>query len=120
MTNVLRLCGDSPKSITEIDLKELDRDICRRETVSFHALSRGCQCFCNIVFPVEIDTSNATDMGHVFNRCNNLSTLDLSTFNTDNVTNMESMFDGCSSHGNVKCAENDKNIERSLPRKCVR
>ena len=35
-------------------------------------------------------------MYDMFNRCSNLTSLDLSNFNTSNVTNMISMFDSCS------------------------
>ena len=43
------------------------------------------------------DTSNITDMGNMFQDCWGLTSLDLSNFNTGNVTNMRAMFDGCSS-----------------------
>ena len=41
--NVIRYCGDKCGSITEIDLKELDRDICRHETVSLYGLFKECR-----------------------------------------------------------------------------
>ena len=43
------------------------------------------------------DTSNITDMGNMFDGCSLLTSLDVSKFNTDNVTNMGQMFNGCSS-----------------------
>ena len=43
------------------------------------------------------DTSNVTDMGYMFYNCTSLTSLDLSTFNTSNVTNMGRMFQSCSS-----------------------
>ncbi len=36
-------------------------------------------------------------MRFMFNYCNSLTNIDLSNFNTQNVTNMSSMFDGCNS-----------------------
>ena len=36
-------------------------------------------------------------MGYMFYGCNSLSSIDLSNFNTQNVTYMESMFSGCNS-----------------------
>ena len=143
--DVFRFCGDKCRSVTEMDLKEMDRDICRHETVSFCALFRGCQWICSVVFPVGIDTSNVTDMGgvfcrcsslsrldlstfdtsnvtdmnHMFNGCSSLSTLDLSTFNTSDVRDMWSMFNGCSSLSNVKYNINDRKIGRFLPKKNV-
>ena len=43
------------------------------------------------------DTSNVTSMGNMFNGCSSLTSLDLSTFNTSKVTNMGGMFRNCSS-----------------------
>ncbi|MBQ3618048.1 MAG: BspA family leucine-rich repeat surface protein, partial [Bacteroidales bacterium] len=39
-----------------------------------------------------LNTSEVTDMHHMFFACKRLSTLDLSNFNTENVTNMRLMF----------------------------
>ena len=41
------------------------------------------------------DTSNVTDMSSMFSWCNGLQQLDLSGFNTSKVTNMSSMFNEC-------------------------
>lgn len=43
------------------------------------------------------NTSNVTDMSYMFNGCSSLTALNLSNFNTSNVTFMHNMFDGCSS-----------------------
>ena len=43
------------------------------------------------------DTSNVTDMSAMFGVCLSLISLDLSNFNTSNVTDMRSIFYGCSS-----------------------
>ena len=43
------------------------------------------------------DTSLATDMSYLFGGCTSLTTLDVSSLNTDNVTNMQSMFNNCRS-----------------------
>ena len=42
-----------------------------------------------------LDTSNVTNMSHMFFECNKLTNLDVSHFNTDKVTNMSGMFGGC-------------------------
>ncbi len=42
-----------------------------------------------------IDTSNVTSMYEMFSNCNNLTSLDLSSFNTSNVTYMGFMFANC-------------------------
>ena len=41
------------------------------------------------------DTSQITDMGRMFQGCISLTALDLSNFNTSNVTNMNAMFEDC-------------------------
>ena len=43
------------------------------------------------------NTSKVTDMRLMFYNCTGLTSLDLSSFNTSNVTNMFNMFGGCSS-----------------------
>lgn len=43
------------------------------------------------------DTSNVTDMGEMFSGCSSLTSLDVSGFNTSKVTSMGNMFYGCSS-----------------------
>ena len=43
-----------------------------------------------------IDTSNVTDMRSMFNGCSYLTSLDLSNFDTSNVVDMSSMFSKCS------------------------
>ena len=43
----------------------------------------------------KFDTQNVTDMRGMFDGCSALTTLDVSKFDTKNVTNMISMFSGC-------------------------
>ena len=43
------------------------------------------------------DTSNVTDMFGMFFNCNELTTLDVSNWDTSNVTNMNNMFSNCNS-----------------------
>ena len=44
-----------------------------------------------------LDTSNVTDMNSMFAGCSSLSILDISNFDTSKVTDMNQMFSGCSS-----------------------
>lgn len=41
------------------------------------------------------DTSNVTNMSYMFNACNSITSLDLRSFNTEQVTTMLQMFYGC-------------------------
>ena len=43
----------------------------------------------------ELDTSNVANMTYMFNQCQNLTSLDLSSWDTSKVTNMNSMFYYC-------------------------
>jgi surface protein len=45
----------------------------------------------------KLDTSAVTDMNGMFQNCSSLTSLDLSSFDTENVTNMGYMFYNCSS-----------------------
>ena len=50
-----------------------------------------------INFNNNFNTSKVTNMASMFSGCSSLSSLDLSSFNTSNVTNVSFMFNGCSS-----------------------
>ena len=62
--------------------------------VSF--LFSGCKSLTTIDLS-NFNTQNVTDMSYMFSYCNSLTTIDLSNFNTQNVTNMSSMFYYCNS-----------------------
>ena len=49
------------------------------------------------------DTSQVTDMGEMFSGCSSLTSLDLSNFDTSEVRDMESMFSGCKSLTTIYC-----------------
>ena len=56
--------------------------------------------FCSKLTNVDLssfDTSNVTDMYGMFEGCTNLTSLDLSSFSTSNVENMSDMFRSCAS-----------------------
>ena len=56
--------------------------------------------FCSNLTSLDLsnfDTSKVTDMAYMFNSCRSLTTLDSSNFNTSKVTNMYAMFEYCSS-----------------------
>ena len=58
------------------------------------------------------NTNNVTDMAYMFTGCSSLKDLNLSNFNTNNVTNMEYMFSGCSDQFKDKIRSEYKNIEK--------
>ena len=57
------------------------------------------------------DTKNVTNMSRMFEGCSNLTNLDLSSFDTKNVTDMGCMFAGCSDLTNLDLSSFDtKNV----------
>ena len=53
------------------------------------------------------DTSNVTNMREMFSSCRNLKNLDLSSFNTKKVTNMSKMFEYCRNLENINLSSFD-------------
>ena len=58
------------------------------------------------------NTTNVNNMEWMFDGCSSLKSLDLSSFNTTNVKDMRFMFDGCSSlkKENVKINKSESKI----------
>ena len=57
------------------------------------------------------NTKNVTNMCCMFNGCKSLTNLNLSNFNTKNVTDMSSMFIGCESLTNLNLSNfNTRNV----------
>ena len=54
----------------------------------------GCQALTSLNVS-NFNTENVTDMDGMFYRCKALTSLDVSNFNTENVTHMGGMFSGC-------------------------
>jgi surface protein len=60
---------------------------------------------CNVVTSLDVssfDTSNVTDMKYMFYRCNTVTNLDISSFDISNVTDMQHMFNECSEITNIQ------------------
>ena len=57
---------------------------------------RGCSSLTNINLS-NFNTNNVTNMGCMFYGCSSLTNINLSNFNTNNVTDMSAMFLNCSS-----------------------
>ena len=64
-------------------------------TISGKPVSYRCHNVTSKVVFKDFDTSAVTDMRSMFYGCSNLATLDLSSFNTSAVTNMNKMFKYC-------------------------
>ena len=68
--------------------------ICDSGVTDMSFLFKNCQNLTTLDVS-NFDTSKVTNMMYLFNYCRNLTTLDLSNFNTSNVTDMYSMFSDC-------------------------
>jgi surface protein len=68
-----------------------------------------CKLLTNINLS-NFNTNNVTDMGHMFYGCSSLNKIDLSNFNTNNVTNMDCMFGDCPYLNNNNIIVKDKRI----------
>ena len=55
----------------------------------------GCQFLSEVLGIGNLHTDNVTDMNNMFNYCYSLKSLDVSGFNTANVTTMNGMFSSC-------------------------
>ena len=56
------------------------------------------------------NTNNVTNMSYMFSRCSSLTNINLSNFNTNNVTDMSDMFSGCKKLNKDKIITKDKKI----------
>ena len=66
-----------------------------------------------IYFLDYLNTSEVTDMSHMFYNCKSLNTLDVSKFNTDKVKTMSGMFFGCESLWTLDVSKfNTSNVEK--------
>ena len=58
----------------------------------------------------KFNTNNVTDMSGMFCECSSLKELNLSNFSTNNVTDMSFMFSECSNELKTKVKAQNKNI----------
>lgn len=80
-----------------------DTDSSDYNVVAINGVRRDAKSFYNLFSyssllefnPININTSNITDMSWAFFNCSSLTTANLSKFNTSNVTKMNRMFDSC-------------------------
>lgn len=80
-----------------LDISELNTSKVTTMRAMFASINIGVLDFVNSIF----DTSKVTDMASMFYGCSGLVTLDLSRFNTSRVTDISNMFSNCSSLVNL-------------------
>ena len=85
--------------------------------LKFNILLKDCSFMfyeCSKITYIDLssfNTQNASNMSYMFDGCSNLTNIDLSSFNTQNVTNMASMFLECSNITNIDLSSfNTQNV----------
>ena len=73
-----------------------------KKIYSLSNMFKNCYSLNSIAFSNNFETSQIMTMISTFENCRNLTSLDLSIFNTKEVTNMAFMFSGCISLENLK------------------
>ena len=84
MNHLFNFC----ENLINLDLSNFDTSKVK-DMNSMFSVNRNLE---NINFGNKFDTSNVTNMGSMFNTCSSLTSLDLSNFNTSQVTDMSYMF----------------------------
>ena len=86
--------------------------------IVFNGIITDCSnMFKDCQYLIEINLSNfnteeVTNMSYMFHNCKNLSNIDLSNINTENVINMSHMFHNCNNLSNIILSKiNTKNVE---------
>ena len=85
-------------NLTTIDLSSLDTS----NVLYMQYMFSGCNNLNNIVFGNAFDTSKVTNMSYMFANCNTISSLDLSSFNMNLVSNTTNMLYNISSLEQLK------------------
>ena len=108
----------------------IDGEICRYDnyyifpkkgiynvTIFINYILKDCTalfCYCKNIIDIDLsffDTKNVTDMSYMFCDCFKLTNLNLSSFDTKNVTNMSHMFYDCKSLTNLNLSNfNTQNV----------
>lgn len=87
MNNMFNTCA----AITTVDLSTFDTS----SVTNFSQMFQGCALLTAITFGDKFDTSKTDRLDNLFYGCKALSSLDLTSFITDDVTTMNSMFYNC-------------------------
>ncbi|MBQ9011237.1 MAG: BspA family leucine-rich repeat surface protein [Bacilli bacterium] len=90
----IRLMFNACNKLTSLDLSSFDTSNVTEMYGVFHMDLNDPPLLSEIIFGKKWDTSKVETMSHMFAYNTSLTTLDLSRFNTLNVTNMTSMFNG--------------------------
>ena len=74
-------------------------------------------CNCNNLQRIDLssfNTKNVTDMCRMFYNCTNLKSIDLSSFNTQDVKDIKDMFSGCNKLSSVVLNRKESDINKLI------
>lgn len=91
-------------SLETIDLSNFD--FSNSGDYSISGMFQNCSSLKSVKFPSDVHFNKNVTTKQVFYQCNSLETLDLSSWNTTNVTSMNEMFSNCKSLKNLTLGEN--------------
>ena len=90
------------QNLTTLDLSNFDTTNVEKATSMFEWSTRLTE----ITFGEKCTFENATDLGAMFNNCQSVEELDVSSFNTENVKSMNAMFQTCPKLENIIFGDN--------------
>jgi len=105
VTNINQVFANC-SSLTTLELSNWDTSNVSKFIQAFS----GCTNLQTLQLPDNFVTSNATNLTAAFKLCNFLGGLDISTWDTSNVTTMQSMVQGCSGITDLVGLETNLNI----------
>ncbi len=97
-SNTINMSGMfwSCKSLSELDLTNFDTTkVADMGTGILNGMFTNCSGLTNIIFASDFDVSNLKSIGCMFYNCSSLTSLDLTSFRTQNITRMYGLFNGC-------------------------
>lgn len=97
------LFEDYFESTTTIDISELDTT---NQDTNFASLFMGCESLTTIIGLETLVNSNTTSVANMFQTCLHLESLDLTGWDTSNVTDMQYLFAGCESLFHIYVGDN--------------
>ena len=84
------------RNLRNLNMDDIYGGLDEGKLISMKSMFAGCENLEGVDLS-NFNTSNVTDMGQMFSQCQSLTSLDLSNFNTSNVTDMGQMFSQCQS-----------------------
>ena len=76
-----------------------------RKVKKMNRLFRGCKVLKQVEFKIDVQIQEVEDLSFIFDGCENLTSVNLSSFTFENVKNMSNLFNGCKNLTSVNFSE---------------